>query len=443
MRVRHIALPAALLIGLVTIPVARGRYVSAAQAKPPAQAKPVPPPSQSELPPLSYVCLMAGDEGVLEDHPGTCPNPKCGMKLVPVRLATAYSSILHPQIIRPGPGKDPIDGTDLVPITASMFWVCAGSDEHLLDPGKCSDGKPREVRYERRAHGDHNPRHGGQFFMADDSWHHLEGTYPRGGPFRVFFYDDFTRPIPVKGFAGAISWLDANEQELASFPLKPGRASNTLETPIKGAAFPLKVKLRVQFDAKDKARVFDFTFPEFTKEPVAPAAITTAAQKPAAGPSSATRAAAPATPAAAPASAAAAPPPAAIGLTTDAATPAQALSRTEAEQLIQEMPNNTAALLKLLELRGQEIKTLVDDGNFGMVWVPTMLAKEVALALGDHVNELPERQHAALTSAVRRLVLSAWRLDQFGDLGDREKITGAHDTFAAAAADIKAAYANR
>jgi len=40
-------------------------------------------------------------------------------------------------------------------------------------------------------------------------------------------------------------------------------------------------------------------------------------------------------------------------------------------------------------------------------------------------------------------VLAAWRLDQYGDLGDREKITQAHNNFSAAAADIKAAYASR
>jgi hypothetical protein len=127
----------------------------------------------------------------------------------------------------------------------------------------------------------------------------------------------------------------------------------------------------------------------------------------------------------------------------DTATPAQSLSRTEAEAIIQEMPNNSGELLKLLDIRANEIKTLVDEGNFGMVWVPTMLAKEVGLALGDHARELPAQRQAPLMDAVRRLVLSAWRLDQYGDLGDRAKITGAHDLFAAAVNDIKAAYANR
>ena len=42
------------------------------------------------------------------------------------------------------------------------------------------------------------------------------------------------------------------------------------------------------------------------------------------------------------------------------------------------------------------------------------------------MSELPARQHTPLTSAVRRLVLASWRLDQYGDLGDREKITQAH-----------------
>ena len=381
-----------------------------------------------KLPPIQYVCIMPGDEGVLEDKPGKCPNPKCGMDLKPVRLTAAYSSITHPTMfIQPGPGKDRLDGSPLVPITASMFWVCPGSDEHLMDPGKCADGSARTMKLERRPHGDHNPRHGGQFFMADDQWHHLEGTYPRGGPLRVFFYDDYTRPMAAKGFGANIVFVDADDKEVGTpIPLKLGRAMNALETPIKAGTLPLKVKLRVQFEPKDKVRVFDFTFAQPTTEPVAPVVVTAAA------PSAAT--AAPPTPAAART-------PTVTAATSDACASSLTMSRAEATQLSQELPNDATALIRLLDCRGQEVKSLIQDGNFGMVYVPSLLARDVALALVDHVNELPDQKRVAATSAVRRLVLSAWRLDQYGDLGDRTRINQAHETFAAASADIKAAYA--
>jgi hypothetical protein len=372
------------------------------------------------------------------------------MPLIPVRLTSAWSSVSHPTIIQDHPGKDPLDKRDLVQITASMFWVCPGSDEHLLEPGKCSDGNPRQIKYERRPHGDHNPRHGGQFFMADDSWHHLEGTYPRGGPFRVFFYDDYTRPMPVKGFSGSVAMLDANEKELDSFPLKPSRITNALETPIKGpwikgAALPLKVKLKVRFDPEGKERPFDFTFAENTTEPSSSAPVVTTAgatgrpSAPASGASGSTASTARATP---PAAAVAATPPV-LGAAPDVSASSLTMSRTDAAQLAQDLPNNSTELLKLMELRRAEVEALIHDGSFGMVYVPTMLAKDVALALEDHGNELTDRQRLSLTSAVRRLVVASWRLDQYGDLGDREKITQAYTLFAAAAAEIKNAYAER
>ena len=104
--------------------------------------------------------------------------------------------------VHDGPGKCRRDGRDLVQVTVSEFWTCGDSpDKKLIEPGKCADGAARKINYELRAHGDHNPRHGGQFFMATDAWHHVEGTYPENGLVRVFFYDNFTKPLALKGTA--------------------------------------------------------------------------------------------------------------------------------------------------------------------------------------------------------------------------------------------------
>ncbi|MEJ1406792.1 MAG: hypothetical protein RPU62_07380 [Candidatus Sedimenticola sp. (ex Thyasira tokunagai)] len=44
-------------------------------------------------------------------------------------------------------------------------------------------------------HMDHNPRHGGQFFMAANKHYHLEGVYSMECGFELYLYDEFTRPI--------------------------------------------------------------------------------------------------------------------------------------------------------------------------------------------------------------------------------------------------------
>src|SRR6185295_13873263 len=43
-------------------------------------------------------------------------------------------------------------------------------------------------------HTDHNPKHGGDFFMASDGWHHVEIALMPGRELRVYIYDNYTKP---------------------------------------------------------------------------------------------------------------------------------------------------------------------------------------------------------------------------------------------------------
>jgi hypothetical protein len=436
---RRATLLAGLVVGMVAVRMA---VVVRTQTRslPPPQTKSSPAKPKS-LPPMSYVCLMPGDEDVIEDKPGRCL--KCGMELHGIRLESVWACLTNTSIVRDAPGKCPTDGRDLVQMTMSVSFVCPGSATESVNPGTCADGTPMERKYSPRPHGNHNPQHGGAFFMAPDNWHHLEGAYFSPGSFRLYLYDDFTKPLPlaqVRATQARIILADGKEVPLS-------RNGRFFEARIGKQPFPLAVQAKVRFQPGAAEHHFDFTFDKYSKDLPVPAATTTMMAAPTPAP------AAPGSPGAMGATLTPGTPgtpgaPGAPGTTGPPEAPGAPGATTV--PLLETLPDSTLTasaipetvpeMLNQLRDRNRQIKTLIDRGAFGSVYVPAFQAKDVALALDGKKDSLPADRQKIVGPAVNRLVRGAYLLDAFGDLGNKQQIIDAYARFAAAVQDIESAF---
>jgi hypothetical protein len=432
---------ALLLCALAIVPLA-------AQQTRPAAIQPVRSKTPPSLPPISMTCPMHPD--VVEDKPGSCP--LCKMALVPVRLESVWSCPIHQAVIEHAPGLCPIDKRDLVQMTMALTWTCKGRpDIDQIQPGKCPDGSAMIAKRTLRPHGNHNPQHGGQFFMAPDTWHHLEGAYPQPRLFRLYLYDDFARPLPLDQVKQVQARVVTNETfdpatrkttEVTAFPLALAPGGAYLQARVDKAAVPAEMTAKVRFKPGGDEYRFDFAFPSVTRDPnvrvasaaapaprakTTPASATTTAKRPAT---------AAGVPTQEPAAASAASSTASLPLIPD--TSAGAIDPS----LIQvPIPDTVPEMLAQLTTRKEQIASLIDRGNFAAVFVPAFQARDVALALEERLSALPASSRERGAPAIQRLVRAAWMLDAFGDLGNKQQLTDAFMLFSSAVTDVATVFA--
>jgi hypothetical protein len=381
-------------------------------------------PPAPPLPPVVMTCAHHPD--VIESKPGTCPY--CKLPLVPVRIDSAWMCPVHTDVTDSNGGTCRRCGRRLVPVTVALTWICAGdrTTEHL-EPGTCADGSARVGRRTLRAHGNHNPQHGGQFFMAPDNWHHLEGVHPSARVFRLFVYDDYGRPLA----AAAVNRIQARvvtketfdpatrkTTETSAFALKPSRNRAYLEARIDQRTLPAEMTAKVKFGADQPEYRFDFTFIAFSREPAAPIARRSVTEP--VSPAVSSAAASVPAPVPAPATGVSSP-----GL--DPLTPVP-------------IPSSMSGMLEHLDIRARQVGELIARGDFSAVWVPAFQARDIAIALEPHVAHLSPEKRIAGEPALTRVVRTAWLLDAAGDVGNRAQIEAVHTTFKAAVADVLTAF---
>ncbi len=332
---------------------------------------------------LIWICPVHREESSARE--GLCP--QCGTPLVRARVRVVWSCSLH-ALSEPAPGKCRVCGRELYPVSEEVAYVCPMHPEvRELEPGSCPICRMTlAASTSTRPHQDHNPKHGGIFFMAPDAWHHLEGVYPEDGVFRVHFYDNFSQPLSARAIKGRVVLRESFDsvsretKELLAYPLLPARDGSFLEARVPSGTLPLEIAAKIQFSKDGPFERFDFAF---------------------------------------------------AGL-SDAGS---AVAAPSADFIVPEEPKAVAAAIVERERR---LKELLARGAFQEIYVPALEAKDLALALEAHVSS--SEDPAGLAWALKELVRSAWLLDDYGDLGNRDLVLAAHEHFEEAAARIASCY---
>ncbi|MCE2541912.1 MAG: DUF3347 domain-containing protein [Acidobacteria bacterium] len=253
------------------------------------------------------------------------------------------------------------------------------------------------------AHMDHTPRNGGIVFMAPDSFHHIEGTYPERGVFRLYATDNYREPVDVSTWAGRVvleeDYDEATDEfiEVTAFDLVPSTSGEYLEATVGDLDAPAEITAKVIFVEDFPEERFDFIFAEYTAADAADSRSST--------------------------------------VMTGAPT-----SVPLADRIRPPIPEATGDIVAGITARDQELQELIGRGAFAEIFIPALQAKELALALNDRTENLSMQDQNDVKIAVRHLVRAAWLLDWYGDLGNKQQVSGAYDVFGSAASEISRVY---
>lgn len=204
---------------------------------------------------------------VVDNEPGKCP--LCGMQLERVRLALVWTCPVHNEQTFQKLGRCPKCGRDLIRVTKAVSFTCpVHTSVTSIEPGKCPKCRRTLVmKYTVRPHGDHNPKHGGAFFMVSNNWH-LEVTHPAASVFRLYIYDNYSKPFAPPGLAARITEIQDPAGKRTDVSIPFAKARGYYEARVANLAVPATIAAKVRFEATDKEYRFDFVFPDYSKEPV-------------------------------------------------------------------------------------------------------------------------------------------------------------------------------
>jgi hypothetical protein len=152
---------------------------------------------------------------------------------------------------------------------ASQFAVAQTPAPRAVSPA--AKQAPAKDNVTPMGHRDHNPKHGGTFFMAMDNKHHLEGTLVAPGKFVLYLYDDHTKPLlpaKIKATSGDVAW--GEDDNAPKSPLALSKDGKSLEASFPGTLkLPVTAVLRVRLDgvpATARPELFTFPFSHFTAD---------------------------------------------------------------------------------------------------------------------------------------------------------------------------------